>query len=63
MAMNKTKAYNAYEKTENVLIKKKELKKDEGKIEKAKEVKKGIKLLKSNPMMKTSSMKKMGKKK
>jgi len=62
MAMNKAKALAAYEKTENVLTKKKELKKPEGKAEKAKEVKKGMHLMKGKPM-KNSSMKKMGKKK
>jgi len=62
MAMNKMKAYAAYEKTENVLMKKKELKKPEGKVEKAKEVKKGMHLMKGKPM-KNSAMKKMGKKK
>jgi len=62
MAMNKAKAYAAYEKTENVLTKKKELKKLEGKAEKAKEVKTGMHLMKGKPM-KNSAMKKMGKKK
>jgi len=62
MAMNKMKAYAAYEKTENVLMKKKELKKPDSKAEKAKEVKKGFHLMKGKPM-KNSSMKKMGKKK
>ena len=46
MAMNKKNAYAAYEKTENVLMKKKELKKPEGKKEKAREVKKGMSILK-----------------
>ena len=66
MAMNKMKAYAAYEKTENVLMKKKELKKPEGKAEKAKEVKKGMHLMKGKPMKNSAmkgSMKKMGKKK
>ena len=44
--MNKMKAYAAYEKTENVLTKKKELKKPEGKAEKAKEMKAGMKMIK-----------------
>jgi len=57
MAMNKMKAYAAYEKTENVLMKKKELKKPEGKTEKARETKAGMK------MMKKTAPKKMGKKK
>ena len=60
--MNKMKAYAAYEKTENVLTKKKELKKPEGKAKKAKEVKAGMHLMKGKPM-KNSAMKKMGKKK
>lgn len=62
MAMNKAKAYAMYEKTENVLVKKKELTKPEGKKEKAKETKAGMHMMKGKPM-KNSSMKKMGKKK
>jgi len=62
MAMNKAKAYAAYEKTENVLTKKKELKTPEGKKEKARETKAGMHLMKGKPM-KNSAMKKMGKKK
>jgi len=46
MAMNKTKAYAAYEKTESAAMKKKELKKSEGKKEKARETKVGMKMLK-----------------
>ena len=60
--MNKAKAYAAYEKTENVLTKKKELKTPEGKKEKARETKAGMHLMKGKPM-KNSAMKKMGKKK
>jgi len=48
MAMNKMKAYAAYEKTENVLMKKKELKKPEGKKEKARETKVGMKMMKKS---------------
>jgi len=62
MAMNKMKAYAAYEKTENVLTKKKELKKPEGKKEKIRELKAGMHMMKGKPM-KNSAMKKMGKKK
>ena len=62
MAMNKAKAYAMYEKTENVLTKKKELKKPEGKAEKAREMKVGMHMM-AGKMMKNSSMKKMGKKK
>ena len=58
----KTKAYAMYEKTENVLTKKKELKTPEGKKEIAREVKKGMHLM-NGKTMKNSSMKKMGKKK
>jgi hypothetical protein len=46
MAMNKAKAYAAYEKTESAAMKKKELKKSEGKKEKARETKVGMKMLK-----------------
>ncbi|MCX7263872.1 MAG: hypothetical protein NT035_00405 [Burkholderiales bacterium] len=62
MAMNKMKAYAAYEKTENVLTKKKELKTGESKKEKARETKVGMQMMKGKPM-KNSAMKKMGKKK
>jgi len=48
MAMNKMKAYAAYEKTENVLMKKKELKT-------------GMKKLAKKPAAKKMVMKKMGK--
>jgi len=48
MAMNKSKAYAMYEKTENVLMKKKELKKAEGKKEKARETKVGMKIMKKS---------------
>jgi len=48
MAMNKSKAYAMYEKTENVLMKKKELKKPEGKKEKARETKVGMKIMKKS---------------
>ena len=58
----KTKAYAAYEKTENALMKKKELKTPEGKKEKARELKAGMHMMKGKPM-KNSAMKKMGKKK
>ena len=51
-----------YEKTENVLMKKKELKVPEGKKEKARETKVGMHMMKGKPM-KNSAMKKMGKKK
>lgn len=46
MAMNKAKAYKAYEKTESKSMKKAEMKKSEGKKEKAREVKKGMSILK-----------------
>jgi len=46
MAMNKAKAYSAYEKKEPAATKKKELKKPEGKKEKARETKVGMKMLK-----------------
>jgi hypothetical protein len=46
MAMNKAKAYKAYEKTESKSMKKAEMKKPEGKKEKAREVKKGMSILK-----------------
>lgn len=62
MSPMKMKAYAAYEKTENVLMKKKELKKPEGKKEKARETKVGMHMMKGKPMN-NSSMKKMGKKK
>jgi hypothetical protein len=62
MATSKSKAYAMYEKTENVLMKKKELKTPEGKKEKAREVKAGMHMMKGKPM-KNSAMKKMGKKK
>jgi len=55
---NEKSGYAMYEKTENVLTKKKELKKPEGKKEKAREVKAGMKMMK-----KAAPMKKMGKKK
>ena len=63
---SKAKAYAAYEKTENVLMKKKELKNGESKKEKSKEVKKGMHLMSGKPMKNSAmkgSMKKMGKKK
>ena len=62
MATSKSKAYAMYEKTENVLTKKKELKVPEGKKEKARETKVGMHMMKGKPM-KNSAMKKMGKKK
>ena len=46
MKLNKKNAYAMYEKTENVLTKKKELKTPEGKKEKAREVKAGMKMIK-----------------
>jgi hypothetical protein len=55
---NEKSGYAMYEKTENVLMKKKELKKPEGKKEKARETKVGMKMMK-----KAAPMKKMGKKK
>jgi len=48
MSPIKTKAYAAYEKTENVLMKKKELKTPESKKEKAREVKVGMKMMKKS---------------
>jgi hypothetical protein len=48
MSPMKTKAYAMYEKTENVLMKKKELKKPEGKKEKARETKVGMKIMKKS---------------
>jgi len=62
MATSKSKAYAMYEKTENALMKKKELKVPEGKKEKARETKVGMHMMKGKPM-KNSAMKKMGKKK
>ena len=48
MKLNKANAYAMYEKTENVLTKKKELKKPEGKKEKARETKVGMKMMKKS---------------
>ena len=59
---NEKSGYAMYEKTENVLTKKKELTKPEGKKEKARETKVGMHMMKGKPM-KNSAMKKMGKKK
>ena len=59
--MNKSKAYAMYEKTENALTKKKELKKPEGSKEKARELNAGMKMMKNSAMK--GKTKKMGKKK
>jgi hypothetical protein len=45
---NEKSGYAMYEKTENVLMKKKELKKPEGKKEKARETKVGMKMMKKS---------------
>jgi len=45
MAMNKAKAYAAYEKTESPKMKKAEMKKPESKKEKARETKSGMAML------------------
>jgi len=48
MKLNKKNAYAMYEKTENVLTKKKELKKPESKTKKARETKVGMKMMKKS---------------
>jgi hypothetical protein len=61
MSPKMMKAYAAYEKKEPAATKKKELKKPEGKKEKARELKVGMHMMKGKPM-KNSAMKKKGKK-
>jgi hypothetical protein len=58
MSPKMMKAYAAYEKTEPVAMKKKELKKGETKAQKAKEVKQGMHKMPNGKMMKNSAMKK-----
>ena len=59
MAMNKAKAYAAYEKTEPAKMKKAELKKDEGKKEKARETASGMAMLSQGKKATKSGMHKM----